>query len=369
VSPRIPRHRRVLVAGAAAVLALAGLAACGDDDSGGSTESTGGSGGDAGNAKIALLLPESKTTRYESFDRPMFEAKVKELCSGCEVLYSNADQDASKQQQQAETALTEGVKVMVLDPVDSKAAASIVNSAKGQGVPVISYDRFIADAPIDYYISFDNEKVGQLQGQALVDKLEADGATSGDIVMINGSPTDSNAASFKKGAHSVIDASGFTVAAEYDTPDWSPDKAQSWMEGQLSQVRDNLVGVYAANDGTAGGAIAAMKGAGLDPLPPITGQDAELAAIQRIVSGDQFMTVYKAIKPEADKAAELAVALAKGEKPAADTEFEGIPSFLLEPVAVTAENIKDTIIADGFYTADEICTSTYAQACQAAGIS
>jgi D-xylose transport system substrate-binding protein len=362
------RARRALVGGAAAVLALTTLAACGGDDESAGTATDGSTTASGGGAKIALLLPESKTTRYESFDRPMFEAKVKELCSDCEVLYSNADQDASKQQQQAETALTEGVKVMVLDPVDSKAAASIVNSAKGQGVPVLAYDRFIADAPIDYYISFDNEKVGQLQGQALVDRMKADGATSGNIVMINGSPTDSNAAAFKKGAHSVLDSSGFTVAAEYDTPDWSPDKAQSWMEGQLSQVKGNLVGVYAANDGTAGGAIAALKGGGVTPLPPITGQDAELPAIQRIVSGDQFMTVYKAIRPEAEKAAEVAVALSKGEKPAGDTDFEGIPSTLLDPVSVTAENIKDTVVADKFYDVSKICTADYAAACRQAGL-
>jgi D-xylose transport system substrate-binding protein len=359
--------RRALALGA--MLLAPALVACGANESAGSGDGAGGAtGADGGGAKIALLLPESKTTRYESFDRPIFEAKVAELCPDCEVVYSNADQDDAKQLQQAEAALTQGIDVMVLDPVDSKAAASIVNSAKGQDVPVISYDRFINDAPIDYYISFDNEKVGQLQGQALVDRLKADGKTSGNLLMVNGSPTDNNAGQFKKGAHSVIDSSGFTVAAEYDTPDWSPDEAQAWVEGQLAQSTD-LVGLYAANDGTAGGAIAAMKGAGVDPLPPVTGQDAELTAIQRIIAGDQYMTVYKAIKPEAEKAAELAVALTKGEKPATDSEVEGIPSVLLEPVAVTVDNIKDTVMADGFYTAEDVCTAEYAQACQAAGIS
>jgi D-xylose transport system substrate-binding protein len=295
--------------------------------------------------------------------------KVADLCPDCEIVYANADQDAAKQQQQAESALTQGAQVLVLDPVDSAAAASIVASAQADSVPVIAYDRFIRDAPISYYISFDNEKVGRLQGQALVDKLKADGATGG-IVMINGSPTDNNAGQFKKGAHSVLDSSGYEILAEYDTPDWSPDKAQTWMSGQLTQLpKDQLVGVYAANDGTAGGAIAAMKASGVSPIPPVTGQDAELAAIQRILSGDQYMTVYKAIKPEADQAAELAVALLRGDKPAGETQVEGIDSFLLEPVAVTKENVKDTVVKDGFYTVDQICTPTYAKACAAAGLS
>jgi len=202
-----------------------------------------------------------------------------------------------------------------------------------------------------------------------VDKLKADHA-SGGIVMINGSPTDNNAGQFKAGAHSVIDSSGFKVLAEYDTPDWSPDKAQAWMSGQLTQLpKGQLVGVYAANDGTAGGAIAAMKAAGVSPIPPVTGQDAELAAIQRILSGDQYMTVYKAIKPEAEKAAELAVDLLHGQSPTADTKVEGIPSFLLEPVSVTKDNVKDTVVKDGFYKVSDICTPTYAKACAAAGLS
>ena len=181
---------------------------------------------------------------------------------------------------------------------------------------MISYDRLITDADIDYYISFDNEQVGKLQGESLVKKLTDDGA-KGDIIMINGAPTDNNAKLFKEGAHSVIDGSDFKVAKEYDTPDWSPDKAQQEMEQAITAVgKDGFVGVYAANDGTAGGAIAAMKGNGVDPKKiPTTGQDAELAAIQRILIGEQYMTVYKAIKPEAEQAAELAVPLAKGETP------------------------------------------------------
>ena len=211
--------------------------------------------------------------------------------------------------------------------------------------------------------------MGQLQGQTLVDLMKKDGHSSGKIVMINGSPTDNNAGQFKKGAHSVLDKSGYTVAGEYDTPDWSPDKAQQWMESQLTNVKTGLSGVYAANDGTAGGAIAALKGGGVNPLPPVTGQDAELAAIQRIIAGDQAMTVYKAIKPEAEDAAKAALALAAGKKPDAKTTYQGVPSTLLVPVAVTKANVKDTVVKDGVYKVGVICTGEFAKACVAAGLS
>jgi D-xylose transport system substrate-binding protein len=357
---------------AVALLASLALAACGSDDN----SSTSGGGGGGGKT-IALLLPESKTARYESQDRPLFEKKVKELCSDCDIIYSNADQDASKQQQQAEAAITKGAQVLVLDPVDAASAGSIVARAKQSDIPVISYDRLITNADVDYYISFDNEKVGKLQGDALVGKLQKDGTDSGSLIMINGAPTDNNAKLFKQGAHSVFDKSNFKVAKEFDTPDWSPDKAQQEMEQAITALGKNgFVGVYAANDGTAGGAIAAMKGNGVDPTKiPSTGQDAELAAIQRILAGEQYMTVYKAIKPEAGAAAELAVALAKGEDPPAnlvngkvDNGQKQVDSVLFDPVPVNAANVNDTVVKDGFWTAQQICTPQYKADCQKAGI-
>jgi D-xylose transport system substrate-binding protein len=364
-------NRSIRLAGAVAALGLtvSGLAACGSNtDSGSGASSSGGSSGGSGGGKtIALLLPENKTARYEAFDRPMFEAAVKAGCADCKVLYSNANQDAAKQQQQAEAAITQGANVIVMSAVDGKSAVTIVQNAKSQGVPVIAYDRFIAGA--DYYVSFDNKKVGELQGTGLVDAMKKAGKTSGDIVMINGSPTDANAADFKAGAHSVLDSSGYTIKAEFDTPDWSPDKAQQWMESQVGSVKANLVGVYAANDGTAGGAIAALKGGGVNPLPPVTGQDAELAAIQRILAGDQALTIYKAIKPQAEDAAKNAIALANKQKPTAATEKEGVPATLLQPVIVTKDNIKDTVVKDNFYKVSDICTAEYAKACADAGLS
>ena len=345
------------------------------------TKNSGGGSSSGGAKKIALLLPESKTTRYEAQDKPLFEAKVQALCSDCQIIYNNANQDAAAQQNQADAALTNGAKVLVLDPVDSASAASIVSKAKAKGVPVISYDRLILNADEDYYISFDNVQVGKLQAQSLVNKLKADGK-SGSIVMINGSPTDNNAKLFKQGAHSVLDTSGFKIAKEYDTPDWSPDKAQTEMEQAITGLGKNaFIGVYAANDGTGGGAIAAMKGQGIAPSTrPTTGQDAELAAIQRILTGEQYMTVYKAIKPEAEDAAQLAVNLVNGNTSAAsgmaaqktNNGQKDVPSIILTPIPVTKATAKETIgkmISDGFLKASDICAGAAASACQAAGIS
>jgi len=331
--------------------------------------------------KIALLLPETKTTRYESADKPDFEAKMQELCPDCQIIYSNANQDATQQLSQAEAALTNGAQVLVLDPVDSAAAATIADKAKAQGVPVIAYDRLILNSDgVSYYISFDNQEVGKLQAQSLVDKLTQMGVQNPSIVMINGSPTDNNASLFKAGAHSVFDplvqAGTLTIAKEYDTPDWSPDQAQTEMQQALTALGNKVDGVYAANDGTASGAIAAMKAAGLNPLPPITGQDAELAGIQRILAGEQYMTVYKAIKPEAEAAAQLAYDLLTNTSVPADmtngkTVNNGtidVPSVLLTPIAVTKDNIKDTVVKDGFWTVQQICTADYAAACTTAGL-
>lgn len=353
-----------------------GLVAAGCGGGGGSTTSeTGGGGG--GGGKIALLLPESKTSRYEAHDRPEFEENVKKLCPECEIIYSNANQSTSEQQSQGEAAITQGANVLVLDAVDATAVGSVVAKANQEEIPVVSYDRLILGSPIDYYVSFDNEHVGELQAEALSRKLKEEGSPKGPIVMINGSPTDPNAGQFKAGAQKIFEKEGVEVAKEYDTPDWSPDQAQNEMEQAITALGNNgFAAVYAANDGTAGGAIAAMKGAGIDPkTKPTTGQDAELEAIQRILVGEQFMTVYKATKLETKAAAEIAVALAQGEEVPSglvngktDNETEEVPSVLLEPVAVEKENINETVVKDEFWPVSEICTGPYKAACKEAGI-
>jgi D-xylose transport system substrate-binding protein len=364
-SPFKPAVTAGVVLGAL-VLAAAG---CGGDDNG---------GGGGGGGKIALLLPESHTARYESQDRPHFEAQLKKSCSDCEVLYSNAGEDAARQQQQAEAALTKGAKVLVVDAVDAGSAGAIVQKAKAQKVPVISYDRLITNADIDYYISYDNARVGKLQGNALVKKLEQDGKGSGTIVQINGDPADNNAKLFKQGATSVFKASKLKVGKNYDTPGWLGKNAQNEMEQAITALGNGgFVGAYVANDTLAGAAIAAMKSAGIKPSTrPTTGQDAELAGIQRILNGEQFMTVYKDFGiHESTQAAVVAADLAKGNKPSSDlfkdkinNGKKDVPALLLTPVAVTKDNIKDTIIKDKFWTASQICTKAYASACKAAGI-
>ena len=364
-----------LMALAVAVVFALGLAACGDDDDSGGGGGGGGDGGGGSAKTVALLLPETKTTRYEEKDRPLFTDKLKELCPDCKLIYANASQDPNKQQQQAEAAITKGADVIVLDAVDVASVGPIVQRANQQDIPVIAYDRLIPDQDIAYYVSFDNVKQGRIQAQTLMDKL---GSASGkSIVMVNGAPTDPSAGDYKKGAHQVFDKSGIKIAREFDTPDWSPDKAQVEMEQSITALgKDGFVGAYSANDGMAGGMIAAMKGAGIDPsTKPITGGDSEAAAIQRILTGEQYSTIYLAIKQQAETAAQLAVAAAQGKdvpsgllNAKVDNGSKPVDSVLLSPIAVTKDNISDTVIKDGFLTVGEICTGKYKSACTDAGI-
>ena len=363
---------RLAVVVAAVVLLIAGCSTTKDSGEGGG-------GGQSGDKVIALLLPETKTTRYEAQDRPNFERRVKELCPDCKVIYSNADQDPAKQQDQAESAITNGAKVIVISAVDVKSASSIAARAKQSQVGMISYGRLISDADLDYYVSIDPFKVGQQQGESLLKALKDKGKDKPSVVMINGAPTDSNAGPYKKGAHSILDPAGVKIVKEYDTPDWSPDKAQQEMEQAITAVGNGgFDGVYVANDGMASGAIAALKGAKIDPASrPVTGQDAELAAVQRILIGEQLMTVYQPIKKIAETSAELAVDMVNGKSAEAaaiatskvDNGKEQVPSVLLDTIAVTKDNIKDTVVAEGFLKADQICSGPAAAACAEAGLS
>jgi D-xylose transport system substrate-binding protein len=364
-----------LAALAVAVVFALGLAACGDDDDSGGGGGGGGDGGGGSAKTVALLLPETKTTRYEEKDRPLFTDKLKELCPDCKLIYANASQDPNKQQQQAEAAITKGADVIVLDAVDVASVGPIVQRASQQDIPVIAYDRLIPDQDIAYYVSFDNVKQGRIQAQTLLDKLGSPNGKS--IVMVNGAPTDPSAGDYKKGAHQVFDKSGIKIAREFDTPDWSPDKAQTEMEQSITALgKDGFAGSYSANDGMAGGMIAAMKSAGIDPsTKPTTGGDSEAAAIQRILTGDQYSTIYLAIKQQAETSAQLAVAAAQGKgapsgllNAKVDNGSKQVDSVLLSPIAVTKDNISDTVIKDGFLTVDEICTGKYEAACKDAGI-
>jgi D-xylose transport system substrate-binding protein len=324
--------------------------------------------------KIALLLPENSDVRFDQADRPFFIEEVAKRAPNCEVLYYNAANDPVQQQQQAETALTQGAKVLVVDAVNQASAATIVALAQKRNVKTVAHDRVI-NGPVALRVTFDNVSVGQLQAKTLVDAMKAAGHTSGDIVMINGEPSSSGSQAFRQGAHSVFDESGFTIAAEYDTVGWSPETAATEMAQAVTKVgKDNIVGVYIANDTMAGAAINAMRQAGITDLPPVTGQDANPDALQRILLGTQYMTVYKPLKRLNSVAADAAVALAMGKDLAMDTVQQTNPSgneypaVIIAPVAVTAENIKSTVIADGFTKVDAICNAQTMSACKEHGI-
>jgi D-xylose transport system substrate-binding protein len=265
----------------------------------------------------------------------------------------------------------------VISAVDVKSAAAIVARANQSDVPVIAYGRLIPNADIAYYVSIDPFKVGQQQAQVLVKKLSAMGVSNPRIVMINGAPTDSNAKPYKDGALSVFKQDGVKIVKSFDTPDWSPDKAQQEMDQSITALGKNgFDAVYVANDGMAGGAIASMKGAQIDPATkPVTGQDAELAGVQRILAGQQLMTVYHPLHQLAAKAADLAVPLAQGAQPdpgiapqKVDNGSEQVPSVLLDTLSITPDNVESTIVKDGFLTADQICTGPYAKECQKYGV-
>jgi D-xylose transport system substrate-binding protein len=292
------------------------------------------------------------------------------LCADCKVLYQNADGDATKQQQQFNSVITQGAKVIVLDPVDSAAAASLVALAQSQGVKVVAYDRPIPKGKADYYVSFNNEGIGKAIAESLVAHLKATKAdpAKGGVLEINGSPTDAAAGLIKKGIHEGLDNSGYPVLAEYDTPDWVPAKAQSWASGQITRFGGKILGVVAANDGTGGGAIAAFKAAGVNPIPPVTGNDATIAALQLIVAGDQYNTISKPSEIVAAAAANIAVKLLKGETPKAEMTLYDTPSQLFTPAVVTAENLKAEIIDKKLLTPAVLCAGAYAEGCKKLGI-
>ncbi|MCQ4200171.1 sugar ABC transporter substrate-binding protein [Streptomyces coelicoflavus] len=365
--------RRAAVAVATTAMAVS-LAACGSaKESGDNNDSSDSAAKKGDNIKVGLLLPENQTARYEKFDRPMIEKKVKELTNNKgEVVYANAKQDASLQNQQVETMITNKVDVMIVDAVDYKAIAGSVKKAHDAGIKVVAFDR-LAEGPIDGYTSFDNVTVGKTQGEALLKAL-GDKAKDSQIVMMNGSSTDPNAAQFKEGAHSVLDGK-VKIGREYDTKEWKPENANANMQAAISALgKDKIDGVYSANDGMAGGSITALKRAGIKNIP-VTGQDAELAGVQRIVTGEQYMSVFKSYPKEAETAAEMAVALAKGESldsiandKVDSATTKGVPAVIVPVVSLTKDNIKETVIKDGFYTIDEICTDKYKAACDKIGL-
>jgi D-xylose transport system substrate-binding protein len=346
------------------------LAACGSANTGGSSAAVASKG--KGCMKIGVLLPETATSaRWDGFDRPYLLRDIPATLPGAHVDYNNAQGSADTQQTQAQADLTNGDCILVVAPSDSQKASAIVAAAKAKGVPVISYDRLIYSNDLNYYVSFDNLKVGQLQGTYVADhyKNYVTAVGNNNLVMINGSQTDNNALLFSKGAHSAIDplvsSNALKKVYEQYTPNWDNPTAQTEMNAALTANQDKVAVAYVANDGMANSVIAALKSHHLNGKVLVTGQDATVAGIQNILTGDQSMTVYKAINKETQATANLIAAISKGVDTTTITKGAtvtvpisggaAIPSVLETPVAVDKTNINSTVVADGFVTKAQIC--------------
>jgi D-xylose transport system substrate-binding protein len=363
----VKRMRAVLVGGA---LALSmGLTACGSSDSEGGGDSGGSS--DSDKAKIGVILPDTESSvRWETADRPALEKAFK--AGGVDYDIQNAQGDADKMAQIADSMISSGVTVLAIVNLDNASGAAIQEKAKQQGIATIDYDRLTLGGSAEYYVSFDNEQVGKLQGEGLQKCLGKD--TKANIVYLNGSPDDSNATSFSKGAHSVLDANtNYKVVAEQAVPGWDNEEAGNIFEQMFTQNKGKIDGVLAANDGLGGAAIAILDKNGVAGKVPVTGQDATVQGLQDVLAGTQCMTVYKSAKEEAGALADLALALAKGDKGETNgtsNDPEGdrkVPSVLLDPVAITKDNVKQ-VTDDGGQKAAEVCKGVEKE-CKAAGIS
>ena len=362
---------------AVAITALAFVAAgCGSSKKSSSTSSTssGTSSTSSSGAKgsIAVLLPDTKSSvRWETQDRRYLDQAF--TAAGIKHTIVNAQGDPATQASQADQAITNGAKVILLVDLDPGSGAAIIKKAHNQGVKVIDYDRLTLGGGADYYVSFDNTTVGKLQGEGLVKCLS--GKSSPVVAELNGSPTDNNATLFANGYNSVLDplySSGkFKKGPNQSVPDWDNQKALTIFEQMLQQTNNKIDGVLSANDGLANSVISALNARKL-PHIPVTGQDATAQGIQHILAGEQCMTVYKAVKKEADAAAQAAIALAKGQTPTTngtvDNKGTKTPSVLLTPVAVTKSNIESTVIKDGFLKVSDICVGKYASLCTSAGV-
>ncbi|GIJ80147.1 D-xylose transport system substrate-binding protein [Micromonospora phaseoli] len=359
-----------LAVGAVGLLALGSMTACGNDsgdDQAGSDQTP----------KIGVILPDSKSSvRWESADRKFLEEAFK--AAGVEYDIQNAQGDKSAFQTIADQMITSGVTALMIVNLDSGTGKAVLDKAKSQGVATIDYDRLTLGGSAEYYVSFDNEAVGKLQGEGLVKCLTDQKVENPVVAYLNGSPTDNNATLFKNGYDSILkpkfDANEYTKGPDQSVPDWDNAQAATIFEQMLTQTGGKIDGVLSANDGLGNAAISVLKKNNLNGKVPVTGQDADPQGLQNILAGDQCMTVYKAVKQEADAAAELAIALAKGERKETGQTVkdpEGgrdVPAVLLTPTAIFKENVKD-VIADGYVTKEQVCTADFATLCTEAGIS
>ncbi len=354
------------------------IGACGGDEEETTSAGGGGGGGEAqAKGKVGVILPDAASSaRWETADRKFLSQAFEE--AGVEYDIQNANGDKAKFATIADQMINGGATVLMLTNLDSPSAATVIKKATNQGIPTIDYDRLTLGGNAAYYVSFDNVAVGTNIGEGLVKCMQDNGDDSGRVALLNGSPTDNNATLFKQGYEKAIRDAGYDIVADQSVPDWDNTKAGTIFEQMYTKVNGELVGVAAANDGLGGAVAAVLKRNGDTDKVPTTGQDATAEGLQRVLSGSQCMTVYKAIQKEADAAADLAIALNQGDKAAADklaagtvedTETgEQVKSVLLEPQPIFADNVKD-VVADGFVAAEDICTSAVLQkACDKYGV-
>jgi len=359
-------RRRTLMT-ALAVATVFSIAACGGN-SGNSSSSGSSSGGGSASGKVGVILPDTTSSpRWESQDRPKLESAFK--AAGVKYDIQNAQNDAQKMQTIAQQMVTGGVTVLAIVNLDSASGAAIEQQAKQQGVQTIDYDRLTLGGSADYYVSYDNTKVGELQGEGLHKCL---GDKPANIAYLNGSPDDNNATLFSNGAHSVLDkVSSYKKVAEQAVPKWDAVQAQTIFEQMYTQAGGDIQGLYAANDTLANAAIQTIKRN--NQKIPVTGQDAAVVGLQNILAGDQCMTVWKPADGEAKALSDVAIALLKGNKPdttgtAKDPEGNReVPAILLDPISVTKDNLAD-VISKGAQSASDVCTGEFAATCQTAGI-
>jgi D-xylose transport system substrate-binding protein len=362
------RRRFLGVTAAVAALTLI-LAACGGDNGGGG--STSASGGKT--PKIGVILPDTKSSaRWETADKPLLEQAFK--AAGVQYDIQNAQGDKTQFQTIADQMITGGANVLMIVNLDSGTGKAVLDKAKSQGVATIDYDRLTLNGGAQYYVSFDNVAVGTLQGEGLAKCLEAKGKKTANIVYLNGSPTDNNATLFKQGYDGVLSKmTQYKKVDDQSVPDWDNQQAGTIFEQMYTKQNGKIDGVLAANDGLGNAAIAILKKNKANGEIPVTGQDATVQGLQNILNGDQCMTVYKAIKKEADAASALAVGLAKGEQQTAPNTIKDpesgrdVPSVLLQPVSITKDNIND-VVADGFVKKEELCAGEFASKCADAGV-
>jgi len=368
-------RQRLFVALGAATVAVTALSACGGGSSGGS----GGTDQAAQDGKVGVILPDAASSaRYETVDRPALQAAFE--AAGVEYDIQNAGGDKNKFQSIAEGMLSSGVTVLLIDSLDDASGTATIKKATDAGVPVIDYDRLTLGGGASYYVSFDNVAVGTAMGEALVQCMQDNGDDSGNVVELNGAPTDNNATLFKQGYDQVIVDAGYDVVDSQAVPDWDNQKAGTIFEQIYTQQQGDFVGVAAANDGLAGAVAARLETTSQAGSIPITGQDATDEGLQRVLLGTQCVTIFKDIKnKEATAAADLAVALTQGDTAAADAMATAttadtalgtdVKSVLMDPTPITQDNVQEVIDA-GQTTAENICTTDeLKQACEEHGVS